>query len=207
MNQEKIERILTNKRANLPAGVSIVTPDTNMSVELQGDWLIALLQRMYTQHALTSNRDQLIDSLSSGVCRCWFAHKDQQPIASAALIEQSDGAVELGRATSFEPGVGSVLMLMAALDHLTRSSEPLVTETRVPKAFEGIPSGIATQIICFNHLDLAPHALLPAFGHGSPLRKEPFVITSSHQIFESEPLAIPDGKRASSLVFTAFMLG
>lgn len=196
MNKERIDRLVAEKKKKLPEGVSIITPSDGLSAETQTDWLVALLSRMYVEHGITKNEEALWLDIIEGKCRLWFAVWDGQLVASAALIKQADGAVEIGRAVSELNGVGGLLMLLAVADHLSRCRQPVVAEVRVSDQFMGIPSGEATQTVCFRHLELLPHALVPAFNHGEPNRQEMFLFSASEQLFSrSEPIFLPEDFR------------
>jgi hypothetical protein len=187
------------KTAALPDGVGIVTPDNRIPPAIQSAWLISLLQGMYVNHGITKNPGRLTADISSGNCRLWFGFKDGVPVASSALVSQSDGSWELGRATSTFPGLGGLLMLLSAADHLENSSAPLVAEVRASAEFAGVPSGEATQKICLEHLGLMVHGLIPAFGHGLPFRQEQFFLASSQSFAESAPISLPDSPKVQDL--------
>ena len=155
---------------------------------------------MYTEHGITKNREKLGQDIKGGLCRVWFGVKNGKAVASAALVIQADGSVEVGRAVSFENGVGGFLMLSAAMKHLTSSPMPLVAEVRISDQFLGIPSGEATETICIKHMGLIPHALVPAFNHGRPVRQEQFLFASSRTISQSESMVIPDDRKAIELL-------
>lgn len=204
MRQEKLELIIAQKKERLSPGIELLGPKDDLDIETQADWMISLLCQMYVQHGITKNRDGLLCAIRDGSCKPWFAVRDGLPIASAALVRQSDGSVEVGRAVSLENGVGGLLMLMAAVDHMENSDKPLVAEVRVADNFAGVPSGEATQIICFRHLDLFPQALVPAFEHGKPKRQEMFVFSASKKVRAMEPAFFPgDRTSADMLVDTA----
>lgn len=192
MNKEDIERVIRLKKEKLPAGVSVVGLDSGFSADVQASWLVELLSRVYVEHGITKKIDRLLDDISLGKCRLWFAVRDGRPIASSALIKQADGSVEVGRAVSLENGVGGLLMLMAVASHLNDCDRPVVAEVRMADGFVGVPSGEATQIISFRHLGLMPHALVPAFNHGVPKRQEMFMFSSSDTVVGNEPAFLPD---------------
>lgn len=207
METQNLRRSLENRLANAPVNLSIVSPDQKLPPSTQADWLISLLVRMYVSHGITKNPNQVADSISSGDCRCWFVTENGSPVASAALIRQKDGSEELGRAVSVRNGAGSLVMLSAALNHLENSPDPLVAEVRIAAEFQGIPSGEATQAICFKHLQLAPHALLPAFNHGAPVRQEQFLFSSDTMLEALAPATLPsDSKTLEALATTAISL-
>lgn len=153
MKADRLENIkfkIEEKAHSLPNDVSIVGPEDDISADTQADWLISLLSKMYVEHGITKRRTQLVEDIEKGKSALWFATKNDGLIASAALVVQSDGAVELGRAVSLERGVGGLLMLLAAKEHLENSTEPLVAEVRLANEYEGIPSGEATQKFALN---------------------------------------------------------
>lgn len=193
MEKERIDRLVEKKKEKLPMGVSILGPGDVMA-EDQAAWLVDLLSSVYVRHGITKNWEELWLDIVGGKCRPWFAVRDGQPIASAALIRQTDGAVEIGRAVSLENGVGGLLMLLAVADHLSHSDTPVMAEVRVSDQFIGVPSGEATQTICFRHLGLTPQALVPAFNHGEPNRQEMFLFSSSEKIATGAPLILPDNR-------------
>ncbi len=200
-NLENIKEILNNKLAAKPEGVLVVSPQDLLSPQIQAGWLISLLVKMYVTHGITKNRDQVVADISSGKNRCWFAVENDRPVACAVQVAQSDGSVEIGRAVSVKPGTGSLVMLAAAVDHLQRQTTPLVAEVRVSDDFAGVPSGCATQAICFGHLGMQPHALVPAFNHGQPVRQEQFLFSSNTGTGSTEPVCLPDDPRALRLLF------
>ena len=195
-----IDNKINQKIARVPDNISIVTPEDMIPAHLQADWLISLLCRMYTEHGITKNRKQLVQDIRDRRCQIWFARKDGEAIASAALVSQSDGSAEVGRAVSTEKGLGGLLMLMAAKEHLSTSASPLVAEVRVADEYLGVPSGEATETICLKHLGLTPHALVPAFNHGSPVRQEQFLFSSSQPITVAETVALPEDRHSSNLI-------
>lgn len=200
MNKEQIDQIIDRKEKQISKKVCIFGPDDGLESDLAADWLTSLLCQMYVQHGITKNQNQLLLDIESGNCRPWFAVKDGLPVASAALIKQADGSVEIGRAVSIENGVGGLLMLLAVADHLSSSTGPIVAEVRVSGQFLGIPSGEATQTICFKHLGLKPQALAPAFNHGEPNRQEMFLFSSSHKIESREPVFLPSDRASVDLI-------
>lgn len=200
MNKENIGLQIDRKKEALPTGIVVFGPEDNLSVQTQADWLTSLLCKVYVQHGITRNREKLESDIESGVCRIWFGVKDGQPISSAAVIKQADGSTEIGRAVSLVKGVGSLLRFMAIADHLANSSGPIISEVRVADDFEGIPSGEATQVVCFKHLGLIPQALVPAFGHGAPFRQEMFLFSASARIKKGEPILLPDDRSSLDLL-------
>lgn len=198
---EFISTKISAKTAVLPDGVGIVTPDNHLPANLQAAWLISLLQAMYTHHGITDRRDQLVADITSSACRIWFGFSDGLPVAAAAQVAQSDGAVELGRAVSTFPGIGGLLMLLAAHDHFTHQpNTPLVAEVRASAEFAGVPDGLATQTICLSHIGLLAHAFVAPFHHGQPDRQEAFFLSTSRPIHQSEPLLLPDNSQSLDLI-------
>jgi len=195
-----IDNKINQKIARVPDNISIVTPGDMIPAQIQADWLILLLCRMYTEHGITKRRDQLIKDIEHQDCKTWFAVKEGKPVASAALVAQTDGSREIGRAVSLENGVGGLLMMMAAKEHLSTSASPLVAEVRVADEYLGVPSGEATETICLKHLGLTPHALVPAFNHGSPVRQEQFLFSSSQPLTVAETVALPEDRHSSNLI-------
>ncbi len=191
---------MTEKKEKLSEGIVILGPDDGLDIETQADWLTSLLRNMYVQHGITKNEEQLLFDIQDGSCRLWFAVKDGLPIVSAVLIKQADGSVEIGRAVSLENGVGGLVMLLAVANHLENSTGPVVAEVRVSGQFLGVPSGEATQTVCFKHLGLSPQALVPAFNHGEPNRQEMFLFSSSQMIGNREPIFLPNDRASVDLV-------
>lgn len=196
MKTEQIESVIKEKKEKLQPGVEILTAEDGIPSELQAEWLAFLLEQMYVEHGIMKRKEGLLRDINDGTCKLWFAVKDGLPIGSAALIKQSDGSFEVGRAVSFEKGVGGLLMLSAASHHLSTAEGPIVAEVRLSDDFEGVPSGEATQTICFKHLGLNPQALVPAFNHGEPNRQEMFVFSSSNKIKAEGPIIFPEDKNS-----------
>jgi len=154
-----------------------VLPPGSFSPELTTKTMIDLLQSVYVRHGITADPDKVVKDVESGELKTWLAKKDGKFISTASLVKQKNGDVEIGRAVSLEKGNGKLLMMLAAKDHLKHGGKsPLVAEVRVAKEFGDIPSGEATQHICFELLSLVPHALAPFFAHGDPLRSESFAL-------------------------------
>lgn len=181
------------KAEKVGSGIELFTPESGIGSQVQAGWMIAVLSQIYFEHGITANVPALEAAIASGDCRCWFAVKDDQPVACSALIKQADGSVELGRAASLAQGkgVGGILMLDSAIDHFTQSDMPLVAEVRTAAEFNGVPGSEATQVIMFKHIGLEPHAIVPMFGHGKPHRQEQFILGTSQVIEESEPMWWP----------------
>jgi len=190
------------KVKELGQGVTIITPEHALLVETQAEWMIRLLNAMYFKHGVSNNPEKVKEAIEAGQINSWFAVRGDEPIAIASLIRNEDGSQELGRAASLDRahGIGGLLMLMAGLDHFIHNDTPLVAEVRVATQFEGIPNGMATQRNCFDHLELVPHALIPAFHHGNPDRNEPFAFSSSEAIELIERMFIPDDPAALELL-------
>ncbi len=198
-----IQPIVAQKQDRLDSRISIITPEHKLLAGIQAEWMIRLLNAMYFKHGVSSNPDKVKDAIDAGQIKSWFAIRDDEPIAIASLIRDGDdGREELGRAASLdrEHSIGGLLMLMAGLDHFLSSHSPLVAEVRVAAEFGGIPSGMATQRICLDHLGLVPHALIPAFHHGNPDRNELFAFSSSEELEQFEKLFMPDDPAALALL-------
>jgi len=200
MNKEQVESVIERKTEQLSKEVLIISPEDNLPQDIQAEWLTQLLSAMYVEHGITKRRDSLLRDIASGNCRLWFAMKGDRPIGSAALVRQSDGSVEVGRAVSLENGVGGLLMLLAAQHHMMNADSPLVAEVRVSDEFGGVPSGEATQIVCFRHLGLNPQAAVPAFNHGNPNRQEMFVFSSSQLIPCGLSAFLPEDRASRELL-------
>ena len=179
MNREKIENHLNNawiKAAKNGGETHIFWPEEIDPLD-SSRIMVDLLQSLYIEHDISKNTDQVISSILNGDVEPWIVSHNNKPVACAALVQQEKGVVELGRAASIErgSGAGQIAMLMAALN---KGSNKLVAEVRLADEFMGIPSGEATQRICFGILDLVPHAFFPAFAHGDPRRREMFAFSS-----------------------------
>lgn len=178
MNQEFITAQVAECMLKHP-GIEVLPPGS-LTPEDTADSLIGLLKTMYVNHGITQHTEAVIEDLKNGNLQTWLAKKDGRLVATASLVKQTNGDVEIGRAVSLEKGNGKLLMLLAALAHLEHDTKsPLIAEVRVAKTFGGIPSGEATQHICFGILDLVPHAIAPFFSHGSPIRNESFILARS----------------------------
>jgi len=157
-----------------------VLPPGSLSAEETSEPMIDLLNKVYFKHDISNEPDKVDMGIKSGEIKTWLGKKDGQFISTASLIKQPNGDVEIGRAVSLEKGNGKLLMMLAAEDHLKHdANSPLTAEVRVAKEFGGIPSGEATQHICFEILGLVPHAIAPFFAHGNPKRNESFVLARS----------------------------
>ncbi|MCR4329794.1 MAG: hypothetical protein NUV65_04605 [Candidatus Roizmanbacteria bacterium] len=196
MNIETIEQKIGEREQRIrDLSITVIEPEQSIGPEIQAQWMIDLLSKIYVNHGVTQNPQGVIDAIVSGDMRCWFAlDVDNSPVSVAALIAQRDGAVELGRAVALQTnqGVGGLLMLTAALDHIQHSEQPLVAEVRMADEFHGVHSSHSTQVISFGHIGLHPHALVPAFHHGEPNRQEPFAFSSSRKILDPEKAFLAD---------------
>lgn len=160
--------------------LEILKPDS-LSPKEASEELLTLLQSAYTNHAISKRPKELEDDIKSQKVRPWFVTRDNLTVACAALVRQDNGDVELGRAVSIEngTGVGKIAMLTAAMH---KGTSTLVAEVRLAHEFAGVPGSEATQRICLDLLRLVPHALLFAFNHGTPLRREMFAFSSENVI-------------------------
>ncbi len=176
------------KASNLGGELVLLEPNT-IDPDTASRTLISLLQATYTDHAISKNPEQLKLDIENHKVQPWFVTRDGQPVACAALIKQNDGSLELGRAVSVEngSGVGKIAMLSAAL---SKAESPLVAEVRLAGNFAGVPGSEATQRICLDLLNLVPHALLFAFSHGQPLRRELFAFSAENtKLLNNSPLS------------------
>lgn len=166
-------------------GVKILGPE-DLSTQDKSLHLVDLLQKMYVRHGIVQNMDKLISDIDSGNVLPWFAKKDDKFIATASLIRQNDDSWEVGRAVCLEGGngLGKHVILQAVKYHLENNSGvPLIAEVRAAKNYEGVPSGLATQKIFLGLVDevtgMTPYGIAPLFSHGSPVRNETFILSSS----------------------------
>lgn len=191
MNMEKIDKHLNQSwlKAAMHGGETRMFSPREIDPVDSARIMVNLLQSLYIQHDISKNTDQVVSSILNGDVEPWIVTHNSKPVACAALVRQEKGVVELGRGASIERGTGAgqIAMLMAAIN---KGSNTLVAEVRLAGEFMGIPSGEATQRICFGILDLVPHAFFPAFAHGGPRRREIFAFSSekSHTKNDS-PLA------------------
>lgn len=174
MKHTELATIVAQTQINCP-GLEVLVPGA-LSPKETATNLIDLLQSTYVAHAITHNPGKVVRDIEEGNLKTWLAKKDGQFVATASQVRQSNGDVEIGRAVSKSTGAGKLLMAKASLDHLENSDSPLVAEVRVAKEFGNIPSGEATQHICFEILGLVPHAIAPFFAHGKPIRNESFIL-------------------------------
>lgn len=141
-----------------------------------------LLQQVYKNHGISKFPKQLENDIVNSEVLPWIVTRDDKAVACAALVSQTDGRLELGRAVSIEngSGVGKIAMLSAA-----SSCDPrqLVAEVRLAERFRGILGSEATQRICLDLLGLRIHALLPAFNHDN--RNELFGFSANQVIKKS----------------------
>ncbi len=190
--KELIAIVAKTKREN--PDLEIIEPG-RLSAEETAINLVNLLNSVYVSHGIAKNPRVVEEDIKDGRLKTWLAKKAGEFVATASLIEQRGGEVEIGRAVSHSKGAGKLLMAEAVLAHLKNNNKtPLVAEVRVAKKFCGIPSGAATQHICFELLSLVPHAVAPFFSHGSPKRNESFVLASND---------ITQGKTVSEMVHGA----
>jgi hypothetical protein len=152
------------KAQGFPGELKILTPD-QLDPAFAASTVVKLLQQTYVSHGITENSDGVEADIKSQKVEPWIVTRDNRPVACAALVHQSDGSVEIGRAVSIEngSGAGKIAMLEAAR---SKGSAPLVAEIRLADSFAGVPSSEATQRICHGILELAVHAILPPFRHG-----------------------------------------
>ncbi len=141
--------------------------------------IITLLQKVYFHHAVTDDLAALEKEISENTVLPWIMMQGTEPIACATLITHSNGEIEIGRAVSIKPGTsaGTITVLTAAKE----AGNKLTATVRLASEFEGIPTSIPAQKISFNMLKLTPHAVLPAFSHGSPTRIELFACSDMHK--------------------------
>lgn len=179
MNKEKIQTHLRKawEKAALHGGETHMFWPEEIDPIDSSRIMVELLQSLYTEHDISKNKKQVVSSILNGDVEPWIVTHNSKPVACAALVKQEKGVVELGRGASIERGTGAgkIAMLMAALN---KGNNTLVAEVRLADEFMGIPSGEATQRICFGILDLVPHAFFPAFAHGDPRRREVFAFSS-----------------------------
>jgi hypothetical protein len=199
---ERIQESLARKHERIPITVTFSGLQDNLPASQQAEWMVQLLQHTYHQHAITNRQGEVERSIEDGSTQCFFAHENGIAQAVAALITQADGSRELGRAAALTQhrGVGGVVMLSAALEHLSKSDAPLIAEVRVSQEFEGVAGGIATQTICLRDIGLQPHALLPLFGHGDPRRQEQFLLSSSKLELTGKPISAPMSNRVADVL-------
>ncbi len=190
---ERIQASLARKHVQIPSTVEFSGPQDNLPASQLAADMVELLRHTYHQHAITNRQGEVLKSIEDGSTQCFFAHENGIAQAVAALITQADGSRELGRAAALTQhrGVGGVVMLSAALEHLSNSDAPLIAEVRVSQEFEGVAGGIATQIICLRDIGLQPHALPPLFGHGDPHRQEQFLLSASKLELNGKPISAP----------------
>lgn len=184
MNKELLLRTLEETAAR-NRDVKILGPH-ELSTHQKSIQLVSLLQQMYVEHGIVKNMVKLNADIDAGNVLPWFAIKDNKFIATASLIKQGDGSWEVGRAVCLDGGngLGKHVILQAVKYHLEKNSTaPLVAEVRAAKDYKGVPSGLATQKIFLGLVDdiigMTPYAVAPLFSHGSPVRNETFVLSSS----------------------------
>ncbi len=184
MNIELLNSELESTAAR-NCGVRILGPD-ELSTQDKSIHLVRLLQEMYVQHGIVQNLEKLRDDIDYGNVLPWFAKKDGKFIATASLIKQGDGSWEVGRAVCLDGGngLGKHVILQAVKFHIENHwGAPLVAEVRAAKDYKGVPSGLATQKIFLGLVDeitgMTPYGVAPLFSHGSPVRNETFILSSS----------------------------
>lgn len=164
------------KASSLPGNLEVLSP-CELEPGFAAQTIITLLESTYANHAISRDPKRFKHDIATGMVKPWIVTRERQPVACAALIAQSDGTFEVGRAVSVEngSGTGKIAMLTAAQS----SPHSLVAEVRLADEFAGISSGEATQRICFGILELVPHAIIPAFAHGNPTRNEMFAFSAA----------------------------
>lgn len=173
------------KKASSHNGVvKLITPGILEPAE-SAKTLIGLLNSAYTNHAISKDPVKVELDIKQGNVSPWFVTRNNIPVACAALIRHDDESSELGRAVSIEKGtgVGKIAMLSAVTQ---KGSSTLLAEVRLANEFAGIPGSEATQRICLDLLQLVPHALVFAFSHGSPVRREMFAFSAENIRIENE---------------------
>lgn len=153
-----------DKARSFPGELKLLSPD-DLDPALAASTVIKLLQQTYVSHGIAENSAQVENDIRAKQVEPWIVTRDNCPVACAALVHQSDGSVEIGRAVSIEKGsgTGKIAMLAAAK---SRGATPVVAEIRLADEFAGIPGSEATQRICHGILGLDIHAILPPFRHG-----------------------------------------
>lgn len=180
------------KAQGFPGELRLLSPD-QLDPAFAASTVVKLLQQTYVSHGITENSDAVEKDIKGQKVVPWIVTRDNQPVACAALVHQSDGSLEIGRAVSTEngSGAGKIAMLEAA-----RSKGParLVAEIRLADSFADIPGSEATQRICHGILGLTVHAILPPFRHGRhPVTRdkynEMFGFAAEHvKLMSSSPL-------------------
>lgn len=152
------------KAKSFPGELKLFSPD-DLDPSFAARTVIKLLQQTYVSHGISENPAKVEEDILAQQVEPWIVTRDNRPVACAALVHQSDGSVEIGRAVSTEngSGAGKIAMLEAAR---RKGSAPLVAEIRLADTFANIPSSEATQRICHGILGLTVHAILPPFRHG-----------------------------------------
>ncbi len=181
------------KAQSFPGELAILGPN-DLDPDSTADIFRDLLEKTYIRHGVSQHADEFSSAIRAGEIEPCIVTRDNQPVACAALIKQSDGTSELGRAVSVElgTGAGKIAMLTAAL---SAGTSPLVAEIRLANTFAGIPGGEATQRICHGILGLTIHAIVPPFRHGRhPDTQTPYnevfgFAAKNVPIFDSSPLS------------------
>lgn len=199
MNIELLHSVLEATAAR-NCGVRILGPN-ELSTPEKSTHLVDLLQKMYVKHGIVQNLTKLAEDIDSGNVLPWFAKKDNKFIATASLIKQGDGSWEVGRAVCLEGGngLGKHVILQAVKFHIENHwGAPLVAEVRAADEYKGVPSGLATQKIFLGLMNkiagMTPYGIAPLFSHGSPIRNETFILSSSDA---------PSGQTISGRIFDA----
>ena len=187
MNREKASVELASSLqqiSRLPGEHFVASPHSVTNPAIAADHMIDILQRTYVNHGIANNRAKLASDIKDGTVEPWFVLESDKPVACAALVHSTDNTVEIGRAASLKKGqgIGKALMLLAAL---SKGDKELQAEVRLADEFMGVSSAEATQHISFGVLDLIPHAILPAFAHGDPLRREMFAFSSEKDVTQN----------------------
>lgn len=195
--ENKAEDKIREKERLVGANVQIISPKNFVDPQIQANWLIQLLNKMYFEHGVSKNVNAVIENIKTGKDKYWFALENDRPVAVVGLINQGN-KVEIGRAVSFAEtkGLGGLLYLKAASDFREHSQLPLVAEVRVSDEFLGIPGSIQTMILNYDYLQFIPHALIPMFGHGNPYRQEYFLLGSDQKIKKATSVLPANSKAA-----------
>lgn len=161
--EQELSRAWTKARS-FPGELKLLSP-TDLDPLFAAQTFIKLLQQTYVSHGVSQQSKEFASKIHKNQIEPWIVTRNDLPIACAALIRQSDGTKEVGRAVSIEngSGAGKIAMLEAALN---KGSSQLVAEIRLADEFAGVPSSEATQRICHGIIGLTIHAILPPFRHG-----------------------------------------
>lgn len=204
-NKERLTK-LTQKSQARERGVSRLVEihqPNEVDPETQAEWMIELLSQIYVEHGIAKAKEKIKNSIQSGQTKTWFAtNHTGKPIATASLINLGN-KVELGRGASIKrgEGIGGQIMRLAAIDHLTNNPhKPLLAEVRLAQKFKKVPGSTATQKISFKEIGFTPHAAMPTFTHGDPIRTELFAFSCIQAESKSNPLFIPNNPSAEKLI-------